>query len=126
MALSYVEGPQSPELWELTLPQLIKQQASRLGDHDAAVFPQQNVRLSYTDLDSRSERAAKSMLAIGLKYGDSVGIMAGNRFEYIETFLGAGRIGCPFVVLNNTYSPKELVMAVKVAGQLISISTKRR
>ena len=116
MALSYVEGVQSPELWELTLPQLIEQQASRFGDHDAAVFPWQDVRLSYNNLRSRSERTAKAMLALGLKHGNGVGIMAGNRVEYIETFLGAGRIGCPFAVLNNTYSPKELTTAVKVAG----------
>ena len=110
MALSYVAGPQTPELWELTLPQLIQQQASRFGGRDCAVFPWQNVRLAYNDLASRSEQGAKSMLAFGLKHGDSIGIIGGNRYEYIETFLGAGRIGCPFVVLNNTYSPKELVL----------------
>lgn len=116
MALSYIEGAQSPELWELTLPELIQQQASQFGKRDGAVFPWQDVRLSYNDLASRSEQVAKSMLSLGLKHGDSIGIIAGNRYEYIETFLGAGRIGCPFVVLNNTYSPKELISALKVAG----------
>lgn len=115
MALSYVEGVQSPELWELTIPQLIQQQAVMYGDHEAAVFPWQRERLSYNDLYTRSEKTAKAMLSLGLKHGDSVGIMAGNRCEYIETFLGAGRIGAPYVVLNNTYSPKELATAVKVS-----------
>lgn len=116
MARSYVEGPQSPELWELTLPELIQQQASQFGKRDGAIFPWQNVRLSYNDLASRSAEVAKSMLALGLKHGDSVAIIAGNRYEYIETFLAAGRIGCPHVVLNNTYSPRELVQALKVSG----------
>lgn len=115
MALSYVAGPQEPDLWELNVTQLLQQQASRLKDHEAAVFPWQDLRLSYNDLDTRSAHAARSMLALGLKHGDSIGIIAGNRYEYIETFLGAGRIGCPFAVLNNTYSPKELVTALKVA-----------
>ncbi|KAJ4983157.1 4-coumarate-CoA ligase [Stagonosporopsis vannaccii] len=39
--------------------------------------------------------------------------MAGNRIEYIEFFLAAARIGCPLVVLNNTYSAAELITALK-------------
>jgi acyl-CoA synthetase (AMP-forming)/AMP-acid ligase II len=50
---------------------------------------------------------------MGLQLGDCVGIMAGNRYEYIEVFLGGGRLGCPVVVLNNTYTPDELIRAVR-------------
>jgi acyl-CoA synthetase (AMP-forming)/AMP-acid ligase II len=39
--------------------------------------------------------------------------MAGNRYEYIDIFLGATNIGCPVVLLNNTYSPVELLNATK-------------
>lgn len=55
---------------------------------------------------------AKGLLRAGLKHGDCVGIMAGNCYQYIEVFLGAGRIGCPVVVLNNTYTPAELLVAL--------------
>jgi len=37
---------------------------------------------------------------------------------YIETFLAAARIGCPFVVLNNTYSSGELTTANAVTCKL--------
>jgi mevalonyl-CoA ligase len=116
---SFVSGPNSPKLWEETLGELIQRQAAKYGDHTAVTFSwQQNHKLSYRDLATRSEVIAKSMLARGLKHGDNVAIMAGNCYPYIETFLAAARIGCPFVVLNNTYTPKELVTALKVTCEL--------
>ncbi|KAK5263938.1 hypothetical protein LTR96_010656 [Exophiala xenobiotica] len=51
--------------------------------------------------------------------------MAGNCYQYVETFLAAARIGCPFVVLNNTYSPKEVVNALLVVScKLLLIAPK--
>jgi acyl-CoA synthetase (AMP-forming)/AMP-acid ligase II len=78
-------------------------------------IPWQNCRLSYRQLSERSKSLAKSMLEAGLQHGDCVGIMAGNCYQYIEVFLGAGRIGCPVVVLNNTYSPAELSNAASAS-----------
>jgi acyl-CoA synthetase (AMP-forming)/AMP-acid ligase II len=113
--MSLVSGPKTPELWEETLGELIQRQAAKYGNHTAATFSwQRNHRLSYKDLSSRSEAVAKSMLAKGLTHGDNIAIMAGNCYQYIETFLAAARIGCPLVVLNNTYTAKELVSALKV------------
>ncbi|KAJ0116234.1 hypothetical protein J7T55_005180 [Diaporthe amygdali] len=81
--LSLVYGPRSPPLWNKTLADLIHEQ-------------ELNALL------------AKALLGGGFKRGDCVGIMAGNCYQYIEVFLGAGRIGCPVAVFNNTFSPREL------------------
>lgn len=117
--MSFVSGSRSPPLWEETLGELIDRHAVKYGTHTAAQFPwQQNHKLSYNDLASRSQVIARSMLARGLKHGDCVAIMAGNCYQYIETFLAAARIGCPFVVLNNTYTPKELVSALQASCKL--------
>lgn len=113
---SYVSGPLTPALWSKTLSHLIEEQAVRYGSHTAAAFPWQDVRLSYRDLWDHSETLAKAMLSCGLQHGDCVAIMAGNCFQYITAFLGAARIGCPYVVLNNTYSPQELTNALSLSG----------
>ncbi|CAK7235925.1 hypothetical protein SBRCBS47491_009462 [Sporothrix bragantina] len=55
---------------------------------------------------------AKMLLGFGLKHGDVIGIMAYNRYEYIETFLAGGRIDCPVVLMNNMFSPVELEHAM--------------
>jgi acyl-CoA synthetase (AMP-forming)/AMP-acid ligase II len=110
--ISFVQGLKEPPLWFTTLGAFVDEQASRFEDRPAAIFPWQSVRLSYRQLADRSKILAKAMLEMGLRNGDTVGIMAGNCYEYIEVFLGGSRIGCPVVVLNNTYTPEELVNAV--------------
>ncbi|OGE51422.1 hypothetical protein PENARI_c013G02871 [Penicillium arizonense] len=110
--ISFVQGLKEPSLWLTTLGAFVDEQASHFEDRPAAIFPWQSVRLSYRQLADRSKILAKAMLEMGLRNGDTVGIMAGNCYEYIEVFLGGSRIGCPVVVLNNTYTPEELVNAV--------------
>lgn len=114
LSLSLVSGPKTPALWSKSLAQVIDEQAAQHGAHTATSFPWQGVCLSYQDLASRSKALAKAMLSCGLQHGDHVAIMAGNCYQYIEAFLGAARIGCPYVVLNNTYSPEELVNALRL------------
>ncbi|KAH8896860.1 4-coumarate-CoA ligase [Thozetella sp. PMI_491] len=110
--LSLVQGPSSPPLWTKTLGEVVAEQEARFGNRVALIIPWQNVRLTYRDLAHRSKAAAKAMLDAGLRHGDCVGIFAGNCHQYLELFLATARIGCPYVVLNNTYSPEELLSAV--------------
>ena len=113
-----VYGPQEPSLCTKTLGTLIDEQAAQFGDRPAVIVPWQSVRLTYRELAERSWVLSKAMLATGsLRRGDCVGVMAGNCYQYIEVFLGAARIGCPVVVLNNTYTPEELRNAVSISGE---------
>ncbi|KAJ0423053.1 acetyl-CoA synthetase-like protein [Aspergillus carlsbadensis] len=113
LPLAFVQGPSEPELWHKKLGDLIDEQEERFGDRDALIVPWQSAKLSYRHLAERSRLVARALLGLGLQYGDCVGIMAGNRFEYIEIFLGGARIGCPVVVLSTTYTPEELGNAVR-------------
>ena len=111
-----VYGPQDPPLCTKTLGALIDELAIRFGDQPAVVVPWQSVRLSYRDVAERSLIVSKALLSTGcIRRGDCVGIMAGNCYQYVEVFLGAARIGCPVVVLNNTYTPDELRNAVSIS-----------
>jgi acyl-CoA synthetase (AMP-forming)/AMP-acid ligase II len=111
--LSIISGPTNLPLWHKTIGQILKEQVQRFGGRTALVVPWQNVRCTFRDLETRSETTARALLASGLRNGDMVAIMAGNRVEYIDFMLGAARIGCPLVVLNNTYTPSELHSALK-------------
>jgi non-ribosomal peptide synthetase component F len=110
--MSFIQGDQKSSLFSARLGDLIDEQGAKNGSRTAAVFSWQSHSITYAQLAERSRLLAKSMLDAGLKHGDTVGIMAGNCYQYIEAFLGAARIGCPFVVFNNTYSAKELVAAL--------------
>ncbi|KAL2848890.1 acetyl-CoA synthetase-like protein [Aspergillus pseudoustus] len=122
---SLIHGPSQPALWHKTLSTVIDEQEARYGDRTAAIIPWQSVRLTYRDLAARSRIVANAVLGMGLTRGDHVGIMAGNCYEYLEVFLGCGRIGCPVIVLNNTYTPMELQNAAQRSScKLVFISLK--
>jgi mevalonyl-CoA ligase len=110
--LSLVDGPSHPPLWSKTVKTLIEEQAHHYGDKTAVVVPWQSVELSFRQLAQRSKLVAKALLAMGIKLGSHIGIMAGNRHEYIEIFLGGARIGCPVVLHNLSWSPSQLRSAV--------------
>ncbi|KXH52679.1 4-coumarate-CoA ligase [Colletotrichum simmondsii] len=115
-SLSLVQGPTSPPLILKPLGSIIEGQSKKYGDRPAVIVPWQSTRLTYRELADRSKVIAKAILEVGLHHGDRVGIIAGNCYQYIELFLGAARIGCPYVVFNNTYSPDELKNAVLASG----------
>lgn len=116
---SLVHGPSVPPLWKKTLAEIIKEQATRYAEREAVIVPWQSARLTYARLGERSALVAKALLDTGVKRGECVGIMAGNCYQYIEIFLGAGRIGSPAAVFNNTFSPQELDTMIARTGKLM-------
>lgn len=114
---SLVYGPTAPPLWRKTLAEIIKEQAAKYAEREAVLVPWQSARLTYARLGERSALVAKALLDTAVKRGDCVGIMAGNCYQYIEIFLGAGRIGSPVAVFNNTFSPKELDTMIARTGE---------
>ena len=113
---SIVFGSTSSPLSEITLGQLLAQQTKEKPNSTAVVFHWQKVRYTYAQLSERTNILAKAFLDAGLQKGDCVGVFAGNRWEYIEAFLAAARIGIIYVVLNSAYTPVELATAVKVSS----------
>jgi long-chain acyl-CoA synthetase len=56
--------------------------------------------LTYAELDARANRLANVLLAAGLTPGTSVGLLLGNRLEYMEAAAGIARAGLVMVPLN--------------------------
>ncbi|KAL3458143.1 hypothetical protein BJX64DRAFT_267318 [Aspergillus heterothallicus] len=110
--LSIVYGPTDPPLLDVTLGELLTLQSLQYGDYECLVFPWTGARWTYADLNDEADRVARGMLAMGIKKGDRVGIMAGNCEQYISIFFAAARVGAILVVLNNTYTPSELYYAL--------------
>ena len=65
-------------------------------------------RLSYADLDAGADRWAAVLGAAGVRGGDRVALLAGNRTEAVELFWACGRIGAALVPLNWRLPPAEL------------------
>ncbi|KAJ5114920.1 hypothetical protein NUU61_000679 [Penicillium alfredii] len=110
--MSIIEGPTEPKLLDLTLGQLLSQQAEQYGDKECLCFPWTGARLTYTNLNDESMRVARGLLALGIQKGDRIGILAGNCEQYVSVFFAAARIGVVLVVLNSTYTPSEIYYAL--------------
>lgn len=111
-----VQGRTDEPLYTKPVGTLLKDQAAAHGDKTALVSSWQQHRASFSDLDAKSALVAGALLDLNVRRGQHIGIFAGNRYEYIDVFLGGGRIGRPTVVLNNSFSPHELCNAVLRSG----------
>ena len=77
----------------LTIGAALRQTASRYADREAMVFPQAALRLTWAEFDRRVDRAARGLLAIGLRRGDHFGVWSTNWPEWVFLQFAAARIG---------------------------------
>ncbi|MEI5676938.1 MULTISPECIES: AMP-binding protein [unclassified Mesorhizobium] len=113
---AHVSGDTEAPLWDLTIPQLLKQTVARHGQREAAVFREQGLRWTYQELDRRVDAFAAGLLALGIRAGDRVGIWAPNRAEWILTQFATARIGAILVNINPAYRVTELEYALNKVG----------
>ncbi|KAK4495535.1 hypothetical protein PRZ48_013867 [Zasmidium cellare] len=107
---------------QTTIGPLLRQLVSHHGPKPALRVPWQNRTSTYTALDLASQTVARALINSGAAAGDHIGILAGNRHEYLEIFLGAARIGCAVVCLSCAYTVAEAENALRgsvfVAGTI--------
>jgi fatty-acyl-CoA synthase len=114
--LSFVSGTSDQPLLYRTVDGVLKAAVGTVPDRPALVVPFQSVRLTFAEFDREVERAARGMLACGLKPGERIGIWAPNCAEWILTMFGAARAGLILVNLNPAYRCTELEFALRVVG----------
>lgn len=115
--LSVLHGPIDPDLLDQTLGELLDEQCEIRGERECLIVPWTGTRWTYLDLQTQSKILAKGMLAMGLREGDRIGILAGNCEEYVTVFFASGYIGCVLVVLNSTYTASEARHALRHSGE---------
>ncbi len=97
----------------LTIGQVLRQTAQRFADHDALIFPQLNIKLSYSELDAQVDNAAKALLAHGIGKGNHVACWATNIPQWPIVQLACARIGAVFVTINPAYRVSELAYVLR-------------
>jgi acyl-CoA synthetase (AMP-forming)/AMP-acid ligase II len=116
--LDSVEG-----IGALTLGGFLAEVAGRFGPNEALVH--EDERWSYADLDREATRIARGLVAAGVKPGESVGILMGNRPEAVAAIFGAGRAGAVAVLLS-TFAPRpELAYMLDRAEVTIALGQPR-
>ncbi len=82
---------------------------------------------SYGELDRLATHCARGLLARGLRRGDAVAILAGNRAEFLIAYLGTMRAGLVSVPVNHKF-PRETIEFVMrdAAVKLVFVDGERR
>ena len=78
----------------------------RVPDREAIVHG--STRLTYRELDARSNKAANALKKLGIKKGSHIGIYAFNCVEWLEIMLGAYKLCAIPININYRYVEEEL------------------
>ena len=114
--VAHVVGSKDPELWHRTIPNIFKDTVYRFANREAAVFPEQEIRWTWAELDREVDALAHGLLELGLQKGDRVGIWSPNRYEWLLTQFATARIGIILVTINPAYRVSEVEFALNKVG----------
>ena len=82
----------------LLLGEIMARNSRKFPDKEALVYGK--TRLTYSQLNARINRLAHALLALGIKKGCKVAIMAHNCNQFMETYFALAKIGGVAVPLN--------------------------
>ncbi|KXT11675.1 hypothetical protein AC579_7041 [Pseudocercospora musae] len=120
---SLFHGPADPPLVTLALADLLDLQCQHYGERECIVIPWNGTRWTYLDLQEQSSQLARYLQARGIRPGDRVSILAGNRAEYAAVFFACMRLGVILVILNNTYTAAEAEYALQYTESKLLFAT---
>src|SRR5690625_2709515 len=96
-----------------TIGALIEEQVQLYPEHEAIVYPELNIRLTYKQFDIKVNKAARGLMSIGIKKGDHVAIWSDNKLEWLITQFATAKIGAVLVTVNTNYQAFELEYLLK-------------
>lgn len=109
------------------LPELLRDHARRLGTKTA--FQDERFRVTYAELEARTGRLAGHFAGLGLRHGERVAIVLGNRVEAVESVLAVARAGAVGVPMDARSSTAEWAHMLDDSGARVLVtdrSTLRR
>src|SRR5437868_5761533 len=100
------------ELLDLTIGDLLDQQAEAFADQESLVYhyPENglNLRLTHRQYREAANRLAKGLMALGIAPGKHIAVWATNVPEWALLQMAAAKIGAVLVTVNTNYHASEL------------------
>jgi fatty-acyl-CoA synthase len=121
-APSYSHGTFDTPLLGDTIGAHFERTAARFAERPALVSRQQDVRLTYAQLDAAIDAVAAGLLRAGIQAGDRVGIWAPNCAEWVLVQYATAKVGAILVNVNPAYRAHELEYVLRQSGMRLLIS----
>jgi len=96
-----------------TIGEFFEEQARKDPNRDFIVYPDRNLRFSYSEFNDRVDDLAKGLISIGITKGDHVGIWARNVPDWLTFLFATAKIGAVLVTVNTAYKSHELSYVMK-------------
>jgi carnitine-CoA ligase len=114
---------EDPHEW--VLPKLLRQRARELGDAPCLSFAIDEARVTYRELDERTDRLAAGLSRLGVEHGACVLIMLENRLEFVLSWFALNRLGAYHAPINTEYRGEFLEHLANIARARIMIVSGR-
>ncbi|BAW31113.1 MAG TPA: AMP-binding protein [Methanothermobacter sp.] len=98
---------------EDTIGEFLEKQVKKYPYKEFIVYPDRDLRFTYTEFNERVNLLAKGLLAIGLKKGEHLGIWATNVPDWLTFLFATAKIGVVLVTINTAYKSHELEYVMK-------------
>lgn len=80
---------------------LLLAKRAQISPHKEAFFEyERDRRFTFSQLNSRANRIANSLLKLGIVPGDRVGVLLKNSIEFVETYFAVAKLGAVLVPIN--------------------------
>src|SRR5580692_6362486 len=106
-----------------TVPQLLANFAATRGEHDAIATVAET--LSYEELDRRTSRMARALLALGAGKGTRIALLAPGGILWLTALLAGLRIGALVSLVSTLCTPPELAHMLRSGDAQILLAVRR-
>jgi len=112
-------------LGRMTVGNILKSAASRFGGREAVYCEATQRRLSFRDMNTRSNQLAHALRALALEPGDIVAFLCSNRIEILEIYGAIAKVGLVGLPLNYRLAPSELATLINALAATTLICDQR-
>jgi fatty-acyl-CoA synthase len=101
------------ELLNITIGKLLEEKAKLHPDHEAVVYADRGLRLSYKQFDDCCRVVARGLMKLGIKAGEHIAVWTTNKPEWLACQFATGKMGAVLVTVNTNYRTAELEYLLK-------------
>ncbi|MED0703845.1 AMP-binding protein [Aeribacillus composti] len=98
---------------EVTVGKLLEEKANAYPEHEAVVYADRGLRMTYRQFDEYCRLVARSLMKLGIQSGEHIAIWATNTPEWLACQFATGKMGAVLVTVNTNYRTAELEYLLK-------------
>ncbi|WP_062198983.1 AMP-binding protein [Massilibacterium senegalense] len=100
-------------LLDVTVGKLLEEQAKKYPNHEAVVYDDRGLRMTYKEFDDHCRKVARGLMALGIEKGEHLAAWSTNTPEWLSLQFATGKMGAVLVTVNTNYRAAELEYLLK-------------